>query len=237
MEAASIPDRTVILIIEDDTDILELLSIAVAKEGWKLVQVKTCGEGLDYLKKARVNCILLDIMPTGMDGLRILKTIREIETCRNIPIIMSAASGEESGIIAGLEFGADDYVIKPYSLKVLVARIRTSVRKLEESRHGIIRQTLETGKLKLDACKHTAFHDGSPLDLGAAEFAILRYFLLYPDIVFTHKKIISVVKGNDRYITDHSVDAQILSLKRKLKEAGGMIETVRGIGYRFRTAV
>ena len=228
--------KATILIIEDDPEIQELLSFAMAREGWKLVQVKTGEEGFDCLKKDQVNCILLDIMLPGMDGFKLLKKIKEIEKCRNIPVIMTTARGEETDIITGLELGADDYVVKPYSPKVLIARIRAALRRQEEGDSGVKTRVWQQGKLRLDADRHTASYDDKPIDLYATEFALLQHFLSHPDIVFTRGQIIAAIKGTDYPVTDRSVDVQILGLRKKLGEAGEMIETIRGVGYRLRTS-
>ena len=226
--------RAAILIIEDDPEIQELLSFAMSKEGWKLLQARTGEEGLDLLKKVPVNCILLDIMLPGMDGLKALKKIKEIDKCRNVPVIMATAKGEESDIITGLELGADDYVVKPYSLKVLIARIRAALRRQEESAVHETAALWQQGPLKLDAARHEAFCGEEPLNLFATEFAILQHFLSHPDIVFSRNQIIDAIRGHDYPVTDRSVDVQILGLRKKLGEAGSMIETIRGVGYRFR---
>ena len=233
-KATAISKETV-LIIEDDPEIQELLSLAMAKEGWKLIQAKTGEEGLDYLKKNRVNCILLDIMLPGMDGFKLLKKLKEIEICRGVPVIMTTARGEEADIITGLELGADDYVVKPYSPKVLVARVRANLRRQEESGSGVKTRVWQQGKLHLAADRHTASYDGKSLDLFATEFALLQHFLSHPEIVFTRGQIIAAIKGEDYPVTDRSVDVQILGLRKKLAEAGDMIETIRGVGYRLRT--
>ena len=228
-------DKEAVLIIEDDPEIQELLSLAMSKEGWKLIQAKTGEEGLDYLKKNRVNCILLDIMLPGMDGFKLLKKLKEIEICRGVPVIMTTARGEEADIITGLELGADDYVVKPYSPKVLIARVRANLRRQEESGSGVKTRVWQQGKLHLDADRHTASYDGKSLDLFATEFALLQHFLSHPEIVFTRGQIIAAIKGEDYPVTDRSVDVQILGLRKKLAEAGDMIETIRGVGYRLRT--
>jgi two-component system phosphate regulon response regulator PhoB len=239
--------KEVILIIEDDSEIQELLSIAMAREGWKLIQVKTGEEGLEYLGKNQADCILLDIMLPGVDGLKILKKLREIETCRNIPVIMTTARGEEADIVTGLELGADDYVVKPYSPKVLIARIRANLRRQEEGGSGASVRMWQQGKLHLDADRHTASYDGKALDLFATEFALLQHFLSHPDIVFTRSQIIAAIRGEDYPVTDRAVDVQILGLRKKLDgaaavagataatKAGEMIETIRGVGYRLKT--
>jgi two-component system phosphate regulon response regulator PhoB len=226
--------KAAILIIEDDPDIQELLSFSLSKEGWKLLQAKTGEEGLEFSKKGPVNCILLDIMLPGMDGLKVLKKIKQTEQCRNVPVIMTTARGEDADIITGLELGADDYVVKPYSPRVLIARIRAALRRQEESGGQEAAAVWQQGPLKLDDARHEAFCGGKALDLYATEFSLLRHFLSHPDIVFSRNQIIAAVKGPDYPVTDRSVDVQILGLRKKLGNAGDMIETVRGVGYRFR---
>jgi len=226
--------KAVILIVEDDIEIQELLSLSLTKEGWKLIQVKTGEEGLKILKSKKVNCILLDIMLPGADGLNILKKIKDIEQCRNIPVIMTTAKGEEADIVAGLELGADDYVVKPYSPKVLVARIRAGLRRQEESGVKKTDTVWQQGEIKLDAARHLVFCGDKQLDLSATEFAMLKHFLSNPEIVFSRNQIIEAIRGPDYPVTDRSVDVQILGLRKKLGKAGDMIETIRGVGYRLR---
>jgi len=232
--------KPVILIIEDDPAIQELLFHTMSREGWQMHQALSGEDGLKALKTKSVNCILLDIMLPGMDGLKIIKKIKEIENCKNIPVIMTTAKGEETDIVTGLELGADDYVVKPYSPKVLIARIRAALRRQEDS---VAKSTGEEpvtlwqqGGLKLDDARHTVFFHDRPIDLFSTEFALLKHFLLNPEIVFSRNQIIAAVHGADYPVTDRSVDVQILGLRRKLGEAGGMIETIRGIGYRFSAA-
>ena len=225
--------KAVVLIIEDDTQIQELLSFALGKEGWKLIMAKTGEQGLEKLKKTAANCILLDIMLPGMDGLAVLKKIKETEQCKNIPVIMTTAKGEEADIVTGLELGADDYVVKPYSPKVLVARIRAALRRQEEPGGDV--NVWQQGKLRLDAARHLAFYGDKVLDLFATEFALLQHFLSHPDMVFSRNQIIAAIRGPDYPVTDRSIDVQILGLRKKLGKAGDMIETIRGIGYRLRS--
>jgi len=250
----NVPDgaRATVLIIEDDSEIQELLAFSMARENWKLVQAKSGEEGLGYLKKHRPDCILLDIMLPGIDGFRLIKKIREMENRQGVPIIMTTARGEESDIITGLELGADDYVVKPYSPKVLIARVRAGLRRQEEASASIETsdskeasgearperkgKVWQQGKIRLDADRHEAFYDGAHLDLLPTEFALLRHFLSNPEIVFTRGQLIAAIKGPDYPVTDRAIDVQILGLRKKLGDAGAMVETVRGIGYRFRTA-
>ena len=215
-----------------------MLKYAFNREGWKLIQVKTGEEGLASLAKDSADCIILDIMLPGMDGFKVLKKIRENEKSRNVPLIMCTARGEEADIVTGLELGADDYVVKPYSPRVLAARIRAGLRRKEAlaaKEDGSLQtdKVLAAGRLTLDVERHSCFLGNTPLDLFATEFAILTHFMANPDIVFSRQKLITAIRGADYPVTDRSVDVQILGLRKKLGKAGDMIETIRGVGYRF----
>jgi two-component system phosphate regulon response regulator PhoB len=240
----SLESKAVILIVEDDPDIQELLAVTMAREGWKLLQASSGERGLEFLKKETVHCVLLDLMLPGMDGLRVLKKIKEKEKSpsaggRAVPVIITSAKGEESDVVTGLELGADDYVVKPYSPKVLIARIRAALRRQEDAEslsQSRADGPLCAGNIKLDEARHEAFYKSEPVELGATEFALLRHFLSHPERVFSRNQIIAAIKGPDHPVTDRSVDVQILGLRKKLGEAGAMIETVRGVGYRFKAS-
>jgi two-component system phosphate regulon response regulator PhoB len=228
-------NKAQIVIIEDDPEIQEMLSLAFAGEGWKLRAAKTGEEGLEILEKEGADCIILDIMLPGIDGLKTLKLLKGRTGLKNIPVIMASARGEEADIVTGLELGADDYVVKPYSPRILKARIRAALRRLEEDREGPPESAVRReGKLKIDPLRHEAFREGEILDLSATEFAMLLHFMSHPDMVFSRNQIIAAVHGPDYPVTDRSVDVQILALRKKLGEAGEMLETIRGVGYRFK---
>jgi two-component system phosphate regulon response regulator PhoB len=228
-------NKALVLIIEDDPEIQEMLDFAFAPEGWKLLSAKTGEEGIDLLEKNGADCIILDIMLPGMDGFRALKKIKEAGEFKNIPVIMATAKGEEADIITGLELGADDYVVKPYSPRVLKARIRAALRRREEARERQGDQKVfREGALTINAARHEAVCGGRLLDLSATEFALLLHFMSHPDIVYSRNQIISAVHGSDYPVTDRSVDVQILALRRKLGTGGDLIETIRGVGYRLK---
>ncbi|MDR0623145.1 MAG: response regulator transcription factor [Treponema sp.] len=228
-------NKALIVIIEDDPEIQEMLSLAFAGEGWRLAAAKTGEEGFGVLEKEGADCIILDIMLPGMDGLKTLKKIKNDGRFRTVPVIMATARGEEADIITGLELGADDYVVKPYSPRVLKARVRAALRRREEDREGAPEnRPRQAGDLKIDSLRHEVTLTGAALDLSATEFAILFHFMSHPDMVFSRNQIIAAVHGSDYPVTDRSVDVQILALRKKLGAAGDMIETVRGVGYRFR---
>ncbi|MDR1059385.1 MAG: response regulator transcription factor [Treponema sp.] len=228
-------NKAVVLIIEDDPEIQEMLALAFAGEGWKLRQAKTGEEGLRLLENHGADCIILDIMLPGMDGLRALKKIRAETRWKAVPVILATAKGEEPDIVTGLELGADDYVVKPYSPRVLTARIRAALRRAEESGEGAPEKHLwQEGALRIDALRHEVYRENRRLDLSATEFSMLLHFMSHPGQVFSRDRIIAAVHGPDYPVTDRSVDVQILALRKKLGDAGEMIETIRGVGYRFR---
>ncbi len=225
-----------ILVIEDDPDIRELLSFSLAKEGWAVIMASDGEEGLAALPSANPDCVVLDIMLPGIDGLEVLRVLKSDPARKRLPVIMTTAKGEEADIVTGLELGAEDYVVKPYSPKVLVARIRAALRGSVDLQHHPFRaETLVSkGDIKLDSARHEVRVNEVKVDLSATEFAILEFLLRSPGWVFSRSQIIDAVKGRDYPVTDRAVDVQILSLRRKLGDYGDEIETVRGVGYRIR---
>ncbi|MDR3357039.1 MAG: response regulator transcription factor [Spirochaetaceae bacterium] len=229
--------RALILIVEDDEEIQELLSLAMNKEGWRLVMAKNGEDGLALLKKSAVDCVILDIMLPGIDGFTVLKRLKAEKAQDSVPVIMTTARGEDADIVAALELGADDYVVKPYSPRVLIARVRAALRRKEgRALPEAERNFLREGRLGLDAVKHEATLDGAPLDLSVSEFSLLNTFLSQPGRVFSRNQIIDEIHGADYPVTDRSVDVQVMSLRKKLGSAGDLIETIRGVGYRLKPA-
>jgi two-component system, OmpR family, alkaline phosphatase synthesis response regulator PhoP len=228
--------RATILVIEDDPDIRELLTFSLAKEGWELIMAEDGESGLAKLPAAHPDCVVLDIMLPGMDGLEVLRALKADPARKRLPVIMTTAKGEESDVVTGLELGAEDYVVKPYSPKVLAARIRAALRRtVDLPSHPFRAETLlAKGDIKLDSARHEVRVKDRRVELSATEFAILEFLLRSPGWVFSRSQIIDAVKGRDYPVTDRSVDVQILSLRRKLEEGGEDIETVRGVGYRLR---
>jgi two-component system phosphate regulon response regulator PhoB len=228
--------KATILIIEDDPDIRELLSFSLSKEGWTIVMAEDGESGLAKLPEANPDCVVLDIMLPGMDGIEILRALKADPARKKLPVIMTTAKGEESDVVTGLELGAEDYVVKPYSPKVLAARIRAALRRtVDLPSHPFRADTLlAKGGISLDSARHEVRVQDRRIDLTATEFAMLEFFLRSPGWVFSRSQIIDAIKGRDYPVTDRAVDVQILSLRRKLGERGEDIETVRGVGYRLR---
>lgn len=227
--------RATILAIEDDPDIRELLAYAFGKEGWTLVEAASAEAGLETARRAKPDLVVLDVMLPGMDGLEALRRMKADPELARVPVILATARGEEADVVSGLELGADDYVPKPFSPKVLVARIRTALRRVEGTREAASSGPLRVHGLSIDAERHEALADGVPLELSATEFALLELLCRSPGRVYSRQRIIDSIKGSDYPVTDRSVDVQVLSLRRKLGTKGELVETVRGVGYRMRS--
>lgn len=220
-----------ILIIEDDESIRRLIRMHLRMNGFSEVVGAPDGEaGLAAARKLRPDLILLDIMLPGIDGLTVCRNLKADPEFAAIPVILLTARGEESDIVLGLELGADDYITKPFSSNVLLARIRVQLRKKEQS---AIPETVALGPLSLDASSRSARLDGVELLLTADEFDTLQLLARSPGRVFTRRQIIGAVKGVGYPVTDRVVDIRMMKLRRKLGSWGNRLETVRGVGYKI----
>jgi two-component system phosphate regulon response regulator PhoB len=222
-----------ILIIEDEEDIRELIRYTLDREGFGVSEAGTGEAGLRSAADRNPDLVLLDLMLPGKDGLSVCRELKGDEATRNIPVIMVTARGEESDIVAGLELGAEDYVIKPFSPKVLAARIRSVLRRREAAASASPADVLSFGSLTIHPGRHEVLLQGRPIELTASEFGILHFLARRPGWVFTRHQIVDAVHGSDYPVTERSVDVQIVGLRKKLKKAGERVETVRGVGYRF----
>ena len=222
-----------ILIVEDDEDIQELVRYNLAKEGYTLTCVAS-GEGaLDAVKTKAIDLVVLDLMLPGIDGLDVCRSIRAQPVSRDIPIVMLTAKTEEADMVLGLELGADDYMTKPFSPRVLVARMRAVLRR-KAAPMPDQDDSLTFGDLVMHPCRHEVLIHGESVDLSSTEFKILHFLARHPGWVFTRDQLITAVHGKDYPVTDRSVDVQIVGLRKKLGKAGEYIGTVRGVGYRFK---
>lgn len=223
-----------ILIVEDEPEIRELIRVTLTGAGFHTFFEAGDGEtALRLAAERQIDLILLDLMLPGIDGLSVCRRLKENAVTRGIPIIMLTAKSEEADIVIGLELGAADYVTKPFSCKVLAARVRAQLRlaadvasEVEIRRDGIV----------LNRELHRVTLDGTELDLTAGEFELLALFVAHPGRVYTRGQIIARLRGDDYPVTERSIDVQIVNLRRKLGEWGVNIETVRGVGYRMKAA-
>ena len=222
-----------ILVVDDEEDILELLRYNLQREGYRTQCSKSGEEALDLARSEQPDLIVLDLMLPGMDGLEVTKALKSADQTKDIPIVMLTAKGEEPDIVAGLELGADDYVTKPFSPRILAARVRAVLRrKLQELPEDT--SVLRIQDLVIHPGRHEVLSKGETIQLTFTEFGILHYLAKRPGWVFTRSQIVDAVKGDDYPVTDRSVDVQIVGLRKKLGSAGKYIETVRGVGYRFK---
>ncbi|HNY20752.1 MAG TPA: response regulator transcription factor [Treponemataceae bacterium] len=228
-----------ILAVDDETAILELQKYNLEKEGFR---VTACANGEEAIKSAKASppdLVLLDLMLPGMSGLDVCRKLRADPATAGIPIIMVTAKTEDADVVVGLELGADDYVTKPFSPKVLIARVRAALRRKAAAAESPATGPDDFGPTRIHGIsinpeRHEAFSDSEPLALSVTEFQILEFLARNPGRVFSRAQIISAVKGSSYPVTERSIDVQILSIRKKLGAKSDVVETVRGIGYRMR---
>ncbi len=225
-------NRKRILVVDDEEDILDLVEYNLAKNGYDVTCVASGEEALDTARSNSPDLILLDLMLPGVDGLEVCRRLKGDAAAASVPIVMLTAKGEESDIVTGLELGADDYVTKPFSTRVLIARVNAVLRRQEEDQDDD--STIQIHDLQIIPGRHEALLDNKRLDLTFTEFCILRFLAQRPGWVYTRDQIIDAVRGSDYPVTERSVDVQIVGLRKKLGSFGHYIETVRGVGYRLK---
>ena len=220
-----------ILIIEDEPDIQELLSFNLDNNGYKVYTASNGEKGLEVARKEHPDLILLDLMLPGIHGLDVCRIIKSDQDTSGISIIMLTALGQEEDIIKGLETGADDYVTKPFSLQVLEARIKSVLRRVPENVENT--KTIKIHDIQIKPRTREVKINGDVPELTFTEFQILHLLASHPGWVFTRYQIIDKIRGDNYPVTDRSVDFQIVGLRKKMGEKGNLIQTVRGVGYRF----
>jgi two-component system phosphate regulon response regulator PhoB len=222
-----------ILVVDDEEDILELVGYNLRREGYRVQCVASGEEALESVRAKQPDLVLLDLMLPGKDGLAVCRTLKADPATKQVAIVMLTAKGEEADIVAGLELGADDYVTKPFSPRVLLARVRAVLRR--KSAPPVDEEAPVTvGELTVDPRRHEVMAGEERVELTATEFRMLHALARRPGWVFTRYQIVDVARGPDAMVTDRSVDVHIVSLRRKLGELSRYIETVRGVGYRLR---
>jgi two-component system alkaline phosphatase synthesis response regulator PhoP len=222
-----------ILVVDDEEDILELVEYNLEKEHYNVICVTTGEEGLKKARAELPDLILLDLMLPGVDGLEVCKFLKNDLKTLHIPIVMLTAKGEEADIVAGLELGADDYITKPFSPRILIARLKVVLRRKKDSKFDK-NNPLKIHDLTIDPGRHEVRIGDEIIELTHTEFKVLNFLAHQPGRVFTRYQIVDTVRGIDYPVTERSVDVQIVGLRKKLAKYGSYIETVRGVGYRFR---
>ncbi len=226
--------KETILIIEDDGDIQELLRYNLEKEGYTIHCTGSGEEALEWTSQTLPDVILLDLMLPGQDGLSVCRALKKESRTASTPIVMLTAKSEEADIVAGLELGADDYVTKPFSPRILLARIHAVLRRAQaQAEDPTGTKLISRGPIEIDPSRHRVCINGNPIKLTLTEYRVLELLVRRAGIVFSRYQIVDNVKGEEYPVTDRSVDVQIVGLRRKLGDYGNLIETVRGVGYRF----
>lgn len=226
--------RGKVLIVEDDRDIVELLKFNLREEGYETLEAHNGREGLAMAMRSQPELIILDIMLPKMDGFEVCRELKAEKLTTDIPIIILSARSQETDKVVGLELGADDYVTKPFSPRELIARVRAILRRNRPSHNT---PKIHHGLLILDSMKHKVTVEGQEIDLTTTEFRLLEYMAGKPGQVLSRDRILDTISGDDAIVCDRTVDAHVKSLRRKLGSCKDYIETVRGIGYRFKEVV
>ena len=228
-------EKIKILVVEDEAPIQELLQFNLERSKYRVTVVDSGEEAMGEAAKLQPDLILLDIMLPGADGLEVCKRLKSDPKTERIPIIMLTALCEEADIVTGLELGADDYITKPFSPRVLLARVKAALRRIAAAKPATINEEqINIHDITIDITRHKVEVDNEDIALTFTEFKVLQLLANQPGRVFTRYQIVDAVHGDDYPVTDRSVDVQIVGLRKKLGDAGKYIETVRGIGYRFK---
>lgn len=222
-----------ILVVEDDVNVFELVRDILTREGFSVSGAMTGEDALFKARKHNPDLILLDLVLPGVDGLEVCKRLKDDERTQHIPIVMLTAKGDEADVVTGLEMGVDDYITKPFSPRVLLARLRVVIQRGTEAQPGE-GESIAIHELVIHPGGQELIIDGKPIHLTFTEFKVLHCLTRRPGWVFTRNQIVEAVRGEDYVVTERAVDVQIAGLRKKLGQAGRYIETVRGVGYRFR---
>jgi two-component system phosphate regulon response regulator PhoB len=224
-----------ILVVEDEEDILALIHYNLTREGFRSTCATSGEEALRIVQKDPPDLVILDLMLPGIDGLEVCRTLKSQAETRSVAVLMVTAKGEESDVVAGLEMGADDYVTKPFSPRILIARARAVLRRNKGGEEAAEQsEVIKAAGLLIHPGRNEVLVDGQSVELTYTEFRVLQFLASRPGWVFTRYQIVNAVRGDDYSVTDRAVDVQIVGLRKKLGAYGKLIETVRGVGYRFK---
>ncbi len=221
-----------ILVVDDEEDILKLVEYNLVRHGCRVTCVASGEAALQSVREAAPDLVLLDLMLPGVDGFEVCRTLKSDPGTSGIPVVILSARGEEADVVAALELGADDYVTKPFSPRVLVARVRAVLRRRAEPAADQ-ESRIELHGVTVDPGRHEVAVKGRVVELTNTEFRLLHLLARRPGWVFTRNQIIDAVRGTDSAVTDRSVDVHVAGLRKKLGTAGRHVETIRGVGYRL----
>jgi DNA-binding response OmpR family regulator len=232
---ASSASRKKVLIVDDEKDIVDLVAYNLARNGYDTIVANNGNDAIENAAKNTPDLIILDLMLPGVDGTEVARRLKADARTANIPIIMLTAKGEETDVVVGLTLGADDYVTKPFSMKVLLARVGSVLRRADMSsgtpaEGGLLR----AGPLSIDTLKHEVIVNGEVIKLTLTEFKLLSALLNARGRVLTRDQLMDKAMGTDVFVTDRAIDVHITAIRKKLGDASWLVNTVRGVGYRLR---
>jgi len=226
--------RQKIVVVEDEPDILEVIEYNLTREGFRVVTARDGGDGLKKARSELPDLLVLDLMLPGIDGLEVCRRLRADDVTRALPVVMVTAKGEEADIVVGLGMGADDYLVKPFSPRELLARIRAVLRRANAQAQATTSERVEFPGLVIDIGRHEVLVREAPVMLTPTELRLLHFLALHPGRVFTRDQLLARAIGEHAVVIDRNIDVHIRSIRKKLEEERERIETVRGVGYRFR---
>jgi len=223
-----------IIVVEDEADIREILIYNLKRQGYRAAGVDNGRAAVEVIGKRLPDLVLLDLMLPGLDGLEVCRRLKQNPATRPIPIIMVTAKGEESDIVKGLELGADDYISKPFGTGELLARVKAVLRRRQAGPEARNNRRIEQDGVAIDPEHHEVLVDGRAVSLTLTQFKLLHFLAAHPGRVFTRDHLISRIRGEDNFVVDRNIDVHIQAVRKKLDRHRHLIETIRGIGYRFR---
>ena len=222
-----------IIVIEDEADILEVLELNLVQDGFDVLCSQKGEKGLELIRRESPDLVLLDLKLPDLDGLEICRRVKADEATQHIPIVMVTVKGKESDIVLGLGLGADDYITKPFNIGELIARVKAVLRRTA-TKDGALRQRIVCQGISIDASRHEVLVDGQPAELTATEFRLLHALASSAGRVFTRDQLMEQAMGDDVVVLDRNIDVHIGAVRKKLGRYRDLVETVWGVGYRFR---
>lgn len=225
--------RKTVLVVDDEKDLLDLVAYNLQRSGYHVITAASGTEALDLARAQKPDLMILDLMLPGMDGTEVARRLKVDSATSGIPIVMLTAKSEETDVIVGLTLGADDYVTKPFSIKILMARVNAILRRSEQpagsNENGIVR----AGPLTIDTSKHEVSIDGEVVKLTLTEFKLLSALVAARGRVLTRDQLMDKAMGADVFVTDRAIDVHVTAIRKKLGTASWLVHTVRGVGYRL----
>ena len=224
-----------VLVVDDEKDLVDLISYNLARGGYEVLTAYDGKDALETAQREVPDLVVLDLMLPGLDGTEVARRLKADSRTAGVPIVMLTAKGEETDVVVGLTIGADDYVTKPFSMKILLARINTVLRRGEGVEAGATGEggVLRAGPLVIDMSKHEVTVNGEPVRLTLTEFKLLSALVAARGRVLTRDQLMDKAMGTDVFVTDRAIDVHVTAIRKKLGDASWLVRTVRGVGYRL----